>query len=181
MKRLQNLLLIGGTGRNIGKSTLMEIIIRKFGKELPLIALKSSMLMPGEAYLHGKHKLVEPDEFLLQEEVYDGSVKDSQRYLKAGATQSFFLSVGEKALSDAFEMFLKTVGNSGIIIAESNVLREVAIPGVFIMIKGNSSIKPQAKRFLELADKVVPAMDMVAFKKVVSELRFDETGWHFSE
>ena len=181
MKRLQNLLLIGGTGRNIGKSTLMEIIIQRFGKELPLIALKSSMLMPGEVYFHGKHKLVEPDEFLLQEEVYDGSLKDSQRYLKAGASRSFFLSVGEKALSEAFEKFLKTVGNSGIIIAESNVLREVAIPGTFIMIKGNSSVKPQAKKFLELADRVIPAMDVDAFEKVAAELRLDETGWHFSE
>lgn len=68
MKRLTNLLVIGGTGRNIGKTTLVEILIDKFKNETGLIALKTSMLLPGDEYLHDQYKLVKSDEFELIEE-----------------------------------------------------------------------------------------------------------------
>ncbi len=178
MKQLQNMLLIGGTGRNIGKTTLMEMLIKQFSTGYRVIALKSSMLLPGEEHFHGKHKIVKPDEYILKRELSEKGGKDSQRYLMAGATQSFFLSVGEKVLNEAFEQFLKYTDGSEIIIAESNVLRNVINPGLFIMVQGKSKPKPYAVKLLELADIIVPSLNIKRFEKVIGSLKFDANGWH---
>lgn len=178
MKYLPNLLLVGGTGRNIGKTTFVERLVGMFNSELSLITLKTSMLLPGEEYLHGKHRLVKPDEFFLVEEKTDEGNKDSNRYLKAGASQSWFLSVGENALPQAMAYFLDIVKEPGLIIAESNVIREIVVSGVFIMIKGDGEVKPQSVHQLEMADTIIAANNPKAFDETIARIEVTAAGWH---
>ena len=181
MKQIPNLLVIGGTGRNIGKTTLTTMIIERFSKELKLIALKTSMLMPDEAYFHGHHKLIGADEFELLEEKEIKGNKDSQRYLKAGASQSWFLSAGENAVDSGMDVFWQKIGFAKPVIAESNVLNDFYIPGLFIMVKGNRQIKPQAKVLLQKADVVVSEMDLDGFDSVVKNLDFINGQWFLKD
>jgi len=178
MKYLPNLLLVGGTGRNIGKTTFVERLVDMFNPEFSLITLKTSMLLPGEEYLHGKHRLVKPDEFFLFEENTGEGNKDSNRYLKAGASKSWFLSVGENALPQALGYFLDIVKEPGLIIAESNVIREIVIPGVFIMIKGDGVVKPLSVHQLSIADIVIPANNRKAFDEIIARIEVTASGWH---
>lgn len=177
MEYLPNLLLVGGTGRNIGKTTFVERLVGKLNSELSLITLKTSMLLPGEEYLHGKHRFVKPGEFFLLKENTGEGNKDSNRYLKAGASQSWFLSVGENALPQAMEYFLDMVKEPELIIAESNVIREIIIPGVFIMIKGDGVVKPQAVHHLAIADVIVTANNRKAFEETIARLEIAAGGW----
>jgi len=166
----KNILIIGGTGRNTGKSTLVEMMISKFSGFNEIIALKTSMLLPGEKYLHGNHKLVKPDEYTLIEETHRNTNKDSSRFLRAGASKSFFLSTGELAIKDAFEDFMKNIPADSFVIAESNVLAELIKPAVFIMIVDNNNIKPSAKKLIEKADLVVPALNYKEFENAVNSV-----------
>ena len=182
MKRLTNLLVVGGTGRNIGKTTFVEMLVARFHKETTgLVALKTSMLLPGEEYLHGDHKLIKPDEFELFEENDPKGIKDSQRYLKAGAAKSYFLSTGDQAANRAMDYFWKTVGSTTPVIAESNVLTNHIIPGLFIMVKGQQPAKPEAAMLLKKADFIVAEMDMGSFKRVVDGLYFENGTWFFKD
>ncbi len=181
MKHLPNLLVVGGTGRNLGKTTLVEMLIEQFHEKAGLIALKTSMLLPGEEYLHGHHKLIEPDKFELLEEKDPSGNKDSQRYLKAGATKSYFLSTGENAVNRAMDYFWKKTGNSTPVVAESNVLCNYYIPGLFIMVKGKQPAKPQSKALLQAADVVVPEMDIDFFKRVINGLSLINECWNYNK
>ncbi len=165
-----NIIIIGGTGRNIGKSTLMELMIKRFSGFNEIITLKTSMLLPGEEYLHGKHKLVKPDEYILIEETNRNTNKDSSRFLRAGASKSFFLSSGDLVIKNAFENFLKSISSDSFIIAESNVLAEFIKPAVFIMIVDNNNIKPSAKKLIDKADLIVPALNNKEFENAVNSV-----------
>ncbi len=178
MKHLTNLLVIGGTGRNIGKTTLAVKIIERFSKETQLITLKTSVLLPGEAYLHGHHKMMKSDAFELMEEKSPEGEKDSQRYVRAGAAKSYFLSVGEKAVPEALRFFWNKITPLTPVVAESNLLNDYYIPGVFIMIKGNRAVKPQAKVLLQKADVVIPEMDVDYFNRIVKNLCFKDGRWN---
>ena len=181
MKHLTNLLVVGGTGRNLGKTTLVEMLIKQFHSQTGLIALKTSMLLPDEGYLHGNHRLIKADEFELVEEKDPSGNKDSQRYLKAGAAKSYFLSTGENAINRAMDYFWRKTGNATPVIAESNVLRNYYIPGLFIMVKGQQPAKPQAKALLQTADVVVPEMELDFFKRVIYGLSIVNGCWVYKE
>jgi hypothetical protein len=60
-------------------------------------------------------------------------------------------------LEAAYTSFLEQIPPKGLIIGESNSLREVVVPGCFIMLMNaaTAAVKPTAARVLPLADLVV--------------------------
>lgn len=168
---LNNILIVGGTGRNIGKSTFAELLIKKFSAKNEIIALKTSMLLPGEEYLHGNHKTANPDEYFIIEEKAKDTNKDSSRFLRAGAKKSYFLSIGSKSTSKAFKDFLGKIPDESLIIAESNVLNEVVNPGIFVMIVDYENMKPSAKKLIDMADMIVPAKNQTEFLKAADLIK----------
>jgi molybdopterin-guanine dinucleotide biosynthesis protein len=171
-----NFLIIGGTGRNTGKTTLVEMLVKKLSaKGYKITTLKTSMLLPGEEYLHGNHQLANDNEFILVRENETGN-KDSQRYLKAGAEKSFFMSIGKNALKDAVKKFLKTIDKDELVIAESNVLTKSIKPSLFIILKGDT-VKESAKLLFKQADVVVSAGDKKEFTKIVDRIKISQAGF----
>jgi molybdopterin-guanine dinucleotide biosynthesis protein len=165
-----NMIIVAGTGRNIGKTTLVEMMIRELSKKYRITALKTSMLMPGEEYLHGRHRLAKPEEFFLKEEKDESVAKDSGRFLKAGAYRSFFLSMGENAADQAFRCFARKTDPEDLVIAESNVLPVIVKALVLIVINENDKVKPSAKKLIGMADMIVPAMSKESFERVVKKV-----------
>lgn len=53
----KNLLIIGGTGRNVGKTTLANLLIKKFSLQIEIIGLKVSTHKKGDEFLHGYHEV----------------------------------------------------------------------------------------------------------------------------
>ncbi len=167
---LKNFIVVGGTGRNVGKTTLVEQLIKKFKDQYTVITVKTSMLLPGEDYLHGQHTLAGPGSFFIREEKEGIGKKDSQRFLKAGAKRSFFISLGDGAAELAMNKLLSGLDEKSLIIMESNVLAYWKKPAVFIMVVDENRHLPKYARLLENADVVVKARDAKAFQYIVNQL-----------
>ena len=181
MKEYKNILLTGGSGRNTGKTTFLEMLIRKFSTKHKGIALKTSMLLPGQEHLHGNHKLAKPGTYSIVEEYNSDCSKDSCRFKKAGAYKSYFMSLGDGTEREAFKEFLKITGNDNLVVIESNSLRNIIIPALFIMIVNDNNMKPSSEIMVQKADIIIPALKFDIFKQTIEYIDAKNNSWVYSE
>jgi hypothetical protein len=150
-KDAPNLILIGSTGRNAGKTTLAAALIRRFNAQFPLIALKvtaveaRSGLCPRGGAGCGACSLGGAD-FLLEEERGAAGEKDTARLLAAGASRVFWLRSLRSALDGGFAAFQRLVPPGALVVAESNALGALLRPAFFVMIRQDGAVKPSAAR-----------------------------------
>jgi len=170
MEERANLFLIGGSGRNVGKTTFACLLIETLSKKNDVIGLKISNIKPDDSALHGFHENELQSNFEIFEEKGDGD-KDSQRMLNAGALKSFFIRTNDAFAEEAFNSLLKQTDKQSLIVCESNSLRKYVKPKAFVMVGDiEQSKKPGAKAVFEMADFVVGAMDLPKFEEVVDVL-----------
>jgi hypothetical protein len=153
--KLSQLLLIAGTGRDSGKTTLACALIQKFSPSKSVIALK---ITPHFHKNIGSGKvLCNTDELFIAEETDSSTGKDSSRMLKAGAHHSFFVMTTDEHLVQAFLKIRELILSDSLIICESGGLRQYVEPGLFLMMhkKGTETIKPLSEKLLAQADCVI--------------------------
>ncbi|MBK1810418.1 hypothetical protein JHL18_07185 [Clostridium sp. YIM B02505] len=156
------MLLIGSTGRNSGKTTLAASLIRKWKDEISIIALKITTIehkngkCPRGGEGCGICTNVE-DNFELIEEINPDKNKDTSLLLSAGADKVYWLKCLNDHLEEGIEYFMSKVSKDALIICESNRLRNVVLPGSFVMIKNicNDSIKKSAGEVIDKADYIL--------------------------
>jgi len=166
------MIIVGGTGRNIGKTHLAEMAIEKLSKYSEVIAVKISNVNPGNKDLHGAHEMVVEDDFLIYEENNRKGNKDSMRFLKAGAKRSFFIITDDDHLPVAFDQLLKRIKPDSVMVCESNSLRQWVKPGLLLMvIDKKQSGKEGIAHLLDVADAIVPALDQTAFEEVFEKIK----------
>ncbi len=136
--KIKDLLLIAGSGRNIGKTTFICRVIahqpfRKFGviKISPHFHEPTPGLVP----------VLETSEFRIYEETNCHSDKDTSRYLKAGAAKSYYIQTDDAHLKDAFNLTSVLFDPDLPFLVESNRLRQILIPEFFIFIQGSDHIE----------------------------------------
>lgn len=174
----QNILLIAGSGRNIGKTTLAEAVIKKYASSWPIIGLKASSVYAGEDQLHGKKPISFNGKFDIMEELDQSGRKDTSRFLQAGARQAFYVRAMDDQLQPAIEHFFRIVPAESIIVCESGSLRSVLVPGLFVLLKGAELEKVKTRMaWLEpLADKVFEISGN-QLDKQVEQIIFNSMGW----
>lgn len=153
--KLPQLLLIAGTGRDSGKTTLACALIEKFSPSKSVIALK---ITPHFHKNIGSGRVLHnTPELFIAEETDSSTGKDSLRMLKAGAHQSFFVMTTDDHLQDAFLKVKELIPDDSLIICESGGLRLYIEPGLFLMMnrKGTETIKPLSEKLLAQADCVI--------------------------
>ena len=150
------MILIGATGRNIGKTTLATQIIERYKNQIPIIAFKiitvndhSDICPRGGKGCGICHSLT--DKFDITEEVTEGK-KDTMLLKKAGATRVYLIRSFKEHLYEAIEKAMTYVPQNTLILCESNSVRHVIKPGCFIMIQSNATMKPSATSVIEYAD-----------------------------
>ncbi len=149
---IPNLLLIAGTGRNSGKTTIACSVIKKFSALHPIIAVKISPHfhdIPSDLY-----PAVSESDLYIAEETDPGKPKDSSRMLAAGARKALFIMCSDNRLQEAITMVLSTVHLNEMIVCESGGLRDFVTPGVFLMAtcKDHQFVKPATLRLKSLCD-----------------------------
>jgi hypothetical protein len=162
MIRLDRMLVIGSAGANVGKTELACAVIRKFCKSNPLIGIKVTTIQAKDGQCPrggagcGVCSSIDGN-FLITEETDCTSGKDTARLLAAGARRVFWLRVIKAHLQDGLAALLDVVGPNATLICESNSLRKVVEPGLFLMVTsgGGRPWKKSASRVAEFADKVV--------------------------
>jgi len=178
MIKMPSLLLIGGTKRKIGKTTLAEMVIEKFGEANEIIGVKISNMKPGEEDFHGFHEHILHEKYTILKE-YNGGKKDSQRMIGSGAQHAYFIRVQDESLDEAFQALLQEIGNNSIIVCESNSLRNIVEPGLFFMVheQGSELLKAESEKLLTVADIRLNAHDYPHFSETANRLQLLKTGW----
>ncbi len=171
------MLLIGSTGRKSGKTTLVCQIIRKFRKK-NIIAIKVSTIEKADKDFHHDLPATSKKGFCLTEETRTNTKKDTSKMLAVGDSRVFWLRAEKKCLRKGWALLLKTIGRDAVCICESNSLRQIVRPGLFIMVKGPRcrKIKPSAKEVLNFADRIISPDDN-GFDNFLRDLRLISEKW----
>lgn len=155
------MILIGATGRNSGKTTLASSIIDAYKNQVPIVAFKfivvsnQNDICPRGGKGCGICNGLE-DEFDITEELQEGN-KDTMLLKKAGAKQVFLVRTFKDHIKESFEKALTYVPKNTLILCESNSIRHVVKPACFIMIHNKTSniMKPSSKEVINYADVVL--------------------------
>ncbi len=176
MRKYDNLIIIGGTGRNIGKTTLAEKLIARFSGEVPVTALKIANIKPGDETFHGHDIRTFQDKIRIEKETRTDGHKDSMRFLKAGAAASWYIQTEDAYLPETFPEIEKILRKSPWIICESNSLRNFVRPAVFVMIRGKEtfSAKKGVDDLLRQADAVEEAFQEKAFEALINRIKISD-------
>jgi len=158
MIELNNLILVGGGSRNLGKTEFVSQLIAHTKEKYDIIALKIKTIYEGDNFFHGKDLKPLKSDYEITEYTKSNDSEDTSRMLQAGAKKVFKIKAKNNYLGIAFSEFLsKTNTENKLIICESNSLRDYVIPQYFFIILGteNAEIKPSAQRLLKYANKIV--------------------------
>ena len=176
MKEMPNILIIVGTDRNAGKTTLAERIIKNNSRRIPVVAIKIS------PHFHpvgqDEEVVVQTGSFIIIREKDPGSRKDSSRFLKAGASEVYYMQVWDRDLSTAFESLLEICSQDKPMVIESGWLRQVIMPGLFIIVnrKGNSVYKENIPIYKKMPHLWVEADDK-GFDPPAERITFRGSRW----
>ncbi len=146
MKKYPNILIVRGTGRNVGKTISACKIIERLAKENNPTGIKIS------AHYHE----LENAEFVHQSEEFDiveeksRSNKDSSRMLQAGAEKVFYIQSENSNLAKAFELVVNEIEPGTPVIVESGGLYDFVEPGILVHIfdgngKNTTEIRQESK------------------------------------
>jgi len=177
MQSFPNTLLIAGTGRNSGKTTLACAIIQKASENILVTGLKIS------PHFHGGTEslklLVGNDNFNLYEETSAESVKDSSKMLQAGASKVFYIETTDSYIKDAFIAFTKFIEPNTPVVCESPALRNYIIPGIFFIMDNINNInkKENVYKWKKVADGIFNTTNEKKKEKLIKKIQFKEGGW----
>lgn len=156
------MLLIGAASRNAGKTSLATALLKQFSAQKPIAAAKVTTVHQARGTCpRGREgcgicsSLTEP--FRLNRERGEAEGKDTTKLLAAGADPVHWLCVHEPALVDGGRALIEQLGPRQVSLCESNSLRRVVEPGLFVIVKhaDRQDIKASCRQVLDLADQVI--------------------------
>ena len=137
LPKYDNILLVSGTGRNVGKTHLSCQIINKF-KNKRVSAIKIS------PHFHeinpASEILVSNEKFQIIDEKTTGN-KDSMKMFEAGASKVFYIQVMDENLLEAFHFVIDKIGDNTPVIIESGALQRFIQAGLVVCLKGENPRK----------------------------------------
>lgn len=171
MRNWPNLLLIGGTDRNVGKTTLVCKLIQQFSSTHNLAALKITPHRHGEC---PTCKLIyKTDRIIISEELNREGSKDSARMLMAGASKVYYIQCADANLEEAIRVIEPLIAPHEPIVCESAGLRQLVKPGIFIMMSSPENKTGKNEQLKALADICIPEFPYMV------DVNFIEDRWVF--
>ncbi|MHC4460589.1 MAG: molybdenum cofactor guanylyltransferase [Planctomycetota bacterium] len=162
MFKLDGMLLIGSAGRKTGKTELACALIKKFSKDRDITGIKVTTIneRDGQCPRGGQGCGVCSSldgNFYITEENDSSSDKDTARLLTAGAKQVFWVRSMKTDLEEGLAALLDITGADVVSICESNSLRQVVEPGLFLIVKGRDVKvwKRSARQARKYADRIM--------------------------
>ncbi len=162
MFKLDGMLMIGSAGSNVGKTELACTLLRKFSKTSDIIGIKITTIKDkdGQCPRGGEGCGVCSSlegVYCITEELNSTSDKDTARLLSAGASRVFWLRVLKEHLPEGRTALLDIIGPDAVSICESNSLRQVVEPGIFLMARNRNlkTWKNSARQVKKYADRIV--------------------------
>jgi len=183
MIRLDGMLMIGSAGANVGKTELACALLRKFGKSAGIVGIKVTTIKAKDGQCPrggegcGVCSSLDGD-FSVTEESDTASHKDTSRLLAAGASRVFWLRVMETHLEETITALLDIIEPDAVTICESNSLRNVVRPGLFLIVKRHDLKfwKSSAQQVKQYADKIVVS-DGSSFDLDIDRIKLVDGKW----
>ena len=176
MIEIAGMLMVGALGRDSGKTDFACSLISKFSSKTSIVGIKVTTVADADvacphgsgcgacSSLDGNYDIIE--------ETDRESGKDTSRMLAAGADRVFWLRAIKTHLAEGISALLETIGTDTICVCESNSLRHVAEPGLFLMVAGRGDQQPKPS-----AMEVGPYVDRkVSFDGNGFDIGLDEIG-----
>ena len=150
--------MVGGHTRNIGKTSVVEGIIRATS-ELNWTAAKITQFGHGVCSVNGEACgcAVSEHQFSITEERQKQTTTDTARFLAAGARRSLWVRTKQGELITALPAFKKRIEEDEFVIVESNSLRRFMTPSIYLQVldTANPDFKVSAQQFFDLSDAFV--------------------------
>jgi molybdopterin-guanine dinucleotide biosynthesis protein A len=183
MIKLDGMLMIGSAGANIGKTELACSLLRKFSKNHYVVGIKVTTIKDKDGQCPrggegcGVCSSLEGN-FCITEETSKTSGKDTARLLAAGAGRVFWIRVLREHLVEGITAMLDVIGPETVSICESNSLRQIVEPGLFLMVSNNDSNawKSSARQVREYADRIVVS-DSSSFNLALNRIKLIDEKW----
>jgi len=183
MIKLDGMLMIGSAGINAGKTVLACEVIKKFCKSTNITGIKVTTIKAKDGTCprggRGCGVCSSLDgNFCITEELKRNSSKDTSRLLAAGASRVFWLRVMRSHLKQGLNALLSIIGPDAVSICESNSLRHVLEPGLFLVVTAPNlkKWKASAQDVRRYVDKVVVS-DGSSFDFDIDEIKLTQRRW----
>ncbi len=175
--------MVSAGGRNVGKTEFACSLIRKFSSRCNIIGIKVTAIdevnsgCPRGGSGCGVCSSLK-GYYYITEETDSRADKDTCRMLASGADRVFWLKALKTHLAEAVAALLSIIGDDAVTICESNSLRRVVEPGLFVMVKGHGeeTWKPSAKDVAQYADRIV-SFDGNEFDIDADEIELVDRRW----
>jgi molybdopterin-guanine dinucleotide biosynthesis protein len=149
------MVMVGGHTRNIGKTSVVEGIIRAM-PEMGWTAVKVTQFGHGVCSVNGESCgcAVTEHQFSISEERKKDSGTDTARFFAAGARRSLWVRTKQGDLVSALPSLKREIENEEFVIVESNSLRRFLKPTLYLQVIDdfNPDFKLSARNFFDLAD-----------------------------
>lgn len=176
MRNLNNILLVSGSGRNCGKTTLACHIIGRLSEKGKVFGLK----ITPHFHLTGKgQQLVEMGAgYKIYKELDAQSGKDTGRMLDAGAYEVFFLQCDDAALSHAFKQLAKVIPHNLPVVCESGSLARIFRPGLHLLVQG-TQVDTSKKSYIDNLGKADEIIGQEEFSPTIFryDIQFSNATW----
>jgi hypothetical protein len=146
-----NVILVSGTGRNVGKTTLCCRLIREWAAKQDVIAIK----ITSHQHPVKDNCFYRSEECVISEEFRTDTGKDTARMLESGAKRVFYVQTQYDTLKEAWSLLKQYLPRDTKLIIESAALRELIKPGKFIILTKSGGAKKN-KHLLIHADLIIP-------------------------
>lgn len=154
--------MVGAVDRGVGKTKFACSLISRFSSQCSIVGIKVTTVEKADS---GCPRGVSgcgvcsslKGHFYITEETSKLTDKDACRMLAAGASRVFWLRVLKNHLEEGITALLDIIGDDVVSVCESNSLRRVVEPGLFIMVKGcgTKNHKASAKDAIRCADRII--------------------------
>jgi molybdopterin-guanine dinucleotide biosynthesis protein A len=183
MIQVPGMLMVGAMARGAGRTTLACWLIESFSSRCSIIGIKVTTVKDPESgcprgesecgvcsSLEGAYEIVE--------ETDANGDKDTCRMLASGAGRVFWLRALKAHLEEGIAALLDVTGSGAVSVCETNSLRRVVEPGLFLMVKSRDSgdDKTSAKDVVQYADRIV-LFDGNEFDIGADEVDFADSRW----
>jgi len=152
------LLCVGGQCRKVGKTALVEDVIKAFPNR-NWVAIKVTPYAEEGCPLNGPSCTCPPEEhtFAIRNESDGSGARDTSRFLAAGAQKAYWVQTKENRLNDALPSLSEKLAGASHLIVESDSLPKIWKPSLFLMVLDPSvpDFKISARENLPLADAFV--------------------------
>jgi len=162
MIKRPDFIILGSTGRNTGKTEFACRLIQQYSKQHKIIGVKVTSINKDEGFCpRGPESCGVcaslTKEYDIIEETDSNIGKDTSRMLKAGAQKVYWLKVDKNYLELGIKALFEIFPKDALIVSESNSLRTVLEPGLFIVIKNinDHTIKESCASVIHFASKII--------------------------